>query len=128
VLIERRDAIARVWLNGVNPIVDPQLAADGTLTFTNAALAARAATPGRGYTVSWARFDNASGDAAAALETQEVTEPRAAAPASLLSSADFVVATIRAHHADHPSWDQPVQVYFRRTGSGWQTVGIVRLP
>jgi hypothetical protein len=128
VLIERRDAIARVWLNGVNPIVEPQLAADGTLTFTNAALAARAATPGRGYTVSWARFDNASGDAAAALETQEVTESRAAAPASLLSSADFVVATIRAHHADHPSWDQPVQVYFRRTGSGWQTVGIVRLP
>ena len=47
VLIERRDAIARTWLNGVNPIVDPRLAADGTLTFENAAVAAGAATPGQ---------------------------------------------------------------------------------
>ena len=61
VLIERRDAIARVWLNGVNPVVDPRLAADGTLTFANAAVAAGAATPGSGYTVSWSRFDNGSG-------------------------------------------------------------------
>ena len=62
-LIERRDAIARAWLNGVNPVVDPRLAADGTLTFVNAAVAAGAATPGRGYTVSWSRFDNGLGQA-----------------------------------------------------------------
>jgi hypothetical protein len=128
VLIERRDAISRVWLNSANPTVDPRLAADGTLTFTNAAIAARAATPGRGYTVSWARFDNESGDVAASVETQEVTEPRASAPPSLLSSADFVVATIRAHHADHPAWEEPVQAFFRRTQGGWQTVGFVRQP
>ena len=59
-LIERRNAIARVWLNGVNPVVGPRLAADGTLTFENAAVAAGAATPGTGYTVSWSRFDNGS--------------------------------------------------------------------
>jgi hypothetical protein len=54
-----------------------------------------------------------------------VTEPRASAPASLLS-ADYVVATIRAHHTDHPAWAQPVQVYFTRTESGWKTVGLIR--
>ena len=48
VLIERRDAIARTWLNGVNPVVDPRLAADGTLTFANAAVTAGAANPGAG--------------------------------------------------------------------------------
>ena len=40
VLAERRDKIARVWLNGVVPIVNPVLAGDGTLTFENAAITA----------------------------------------------------------------------------------------
>ena len=128
VLAERRDAIARVWLNGVNPVVDPRLAADGALTFRNAAVEARAATPGRGYTVSWSRFDNRSGESQGAAVETLVTETRVNAPASLLSSSDYIVATIRAHHADHPRWDQPVQAYFRRTERGWQTVGLVRQP
>jgi hypothetical protein len=127
VLIERRNAIARVWLNGVNPIVDPRLAADGTLTFANAAVAARVATPAHGYTVGWSRYDNRSGEAVVVGGESEVTEPRAPAPASLLS-ADFVVATIRAHHSDHPAWAQPVQVDFRRTDTGWKTVGLFRQP
>src|SRR5262245_30062157 len=127
VLIQRRDVIARVWLNGVNPIVDPRLAADGTLTFANAAVAAGVATPARGYTVSWSRHDNRTGEAMAVGGESEVTEPRASAPASL-SSADFVVATIRGHHTDHPAWAQPVQVYFTRTASGWKTIGLIRQP
>ena len=80
VLIERRDAIARVWLNGVNPVVGPRLAADGTLTFENAAVAAFAATPGKGYTVSWSRFDNGSRKAEVVGESLHVTQERAAAP------------------------------------------------
>ena len=86
VLIERRDAIARVWLNGVNPVVGPRLAADGTLTFANAAVAAGAATPGKGYTVSWSRFDNGSGRPKPWATPMHVTEERAAAPPGLLAA------------------------------------------
>ena len=128
VLIERRDAIARAWLNGVNPVVDPRLAADGTLTFANAAVAAGAATPGSGYTVSWSRFDNGLGKAEATGDEMQVTRERATAPSGLLADAEFVMATIRGEHPDHPGWRQPVQVYFRRAASGWDTVGIVRQP
>ncbi len=127
-LIERRDAIARAWLNGVNPVVDPRLAADGTLTFANAAVAAGAATPGSGYTVSWSRFDNGLGKADATGDEMQVTRERATAPSGLLADAEFVMATIRGEHPDHPGWRQPVQVYFRRSASGWDTVGIVRQP
>jgi hypothetical protein len=128
VLIERRDAIARVWLNGVNPVVDLRLAADGTLTFANAAVAAGAATPGSGYTVSWSRFDNGLGKAEAMGDELQVTRERATAPSGLLADAEFVMATIRGEHPDHPGWRQPVQVYFRRAAAGWDTVGIVRQP
>ena len=128
VLIERRNAIARVWLNGVNPVVGPRLAADGTLTFENAAVAAGAATPGKGYTVSWARFDNGSQKAEAVGDSLHVTQERAAAPPGLLAGAEFVLATIRGEHPDHPGWRQPVQVYFRRAAAGWDTVGIIRQP
>ena len=37
-LIERRDKIGRAWLTSINPIVDPALADDGTLTFQNPAV------------------------------------------------------------------------------------------
>ena len=128
VLIERRDAIARVWLNGVNPVVEPRLAADGTLTFANAAVAAGAATPGSGYTVSWSRFDNSSGKADPMGDEMQVTGERATAPSGLLADAEFVMVTIRGEHPDHPGWRQPVQVFFRRAAAGWETVGIVRQP
>ena len=128
VLIERRDAIARIWLNGVNPIVDPRLAADGTLTFENAAVAAGAATPGQGYTVSWSRFDNGLRKADVVGDSLHVTEEGATAPPGLLAGAEFVMATIHGEHPDHPGWRQPVQVYFRRGATGWDTVGVTRHP
>ncbi len=66
-LIERRDKIAKAWLNVVNPLIKPALAADGTLTFENAAITAGAAAGGS-YRVTWARFDNNSGNADAGGE------------------------------------------------------------
>ena len=60
VLIKRRDKVVKTWLNGTNPVVNFRLANDGTLTFDNAAVNAKASTPGTGYTVSWSRFDNAT--------------------------------------------------------------------
>ena len=62
-LITRRDKIGQLWLNVVLPVDDFDLTADGVLTFRNIALESKAAVPGRGYTVAWARFDNATGTA-----------------------------------------------------------------
>lgn len=125
-LIERRDAVARVWLNGVNPIVNIALATDGTLTFENAAVTANVAKPPARYLVSWSRFDNDSGEHQAVGEAIQSTEPRMSAPAALLGGGEYVAASIRAEHPDHPGWNHPVQVYFRRAPGGWKTVGIFR--
>lgn len=125
VLIERRDKIKRVWLNGVNPIVNPALAADGTLTFENAAVTAGAATGGS-FAVSWARFDNESGKLDPVGGETQAEGLRATAPPALLGSAEFVVATIKGEHPEHPAWRQPVQVYFRKVANGWKAVGLYR--
>ena len=125
-LIDRRDAVARVWLNGVNPIVDIALATNGTLTFDNAAVKANAAKPATRYLVSWSRFDNESGQHQQVGEAMQATEPPFAAPAALLSGGEYIAASIRAEHPDHPRWNDPVQVYFRRSAGGWKTVGVFR--
>ena len=50
VLIERRDAIGRTYLNAINPVSTSRLDADGTLTFENAAvMAGVGAEPAGGY-------------------------------------------------------------------------------
>jgi hypothetical protein len=125
VLGRRRDAIARAWLTPINPVADVALAADGTVTFVNAAVDAGAATAPAAYRLTWARFDNAAGTLAEA-GTDRVSAPRAAAPAALLAEAPFIALTIAADHPDHPAWARPVRVFFRRSGSGWTTVGLQR--
>lgn len=125
-LIERRDKVARVWLTGVNPIVDVALAADGTLSFSNAAATARAATPPGEYVVRWSRFDNDTGVHEPVGDEIRTREARLTAPSSLLRGGEFVAAAIHAVHPEYPQWRHPVQVYFRRTGGGWKTVGIYR--
>ena len=124
-LITRRDKIAKVWLNGVNPLVDFELSAQGELTFQNAAVRAGASTPGTGYTVQWGSFDNVTDSQRAVGGEETVTAGRARMPASLAGN-EFVVVTVRGNHPGHPAWNQPVRAYFRRQAGGWQTVGIDR--
>ena len=58
-----------------------------------------------------------------------MTDRKAQAPAELLSgSPDFVAARVRAFHADHPAWSQPLMLYFRRAGNAWTLVGLERNP
>jgi hypothetical protein len=138
-LIERRDKIGRAWLTSVNPVADPTLAEDGTLTFRNLAVEygfAPAAPPR--YIVTWYRFDNASGESTK-LGESNVTAPRATAPADALIRVKpdttlpggrgvFVRADISAVQPANPTWSAPAQAYFRRGGDGWRLVGFDRMP
>jgi hypothetical protein len=124
-LIKRRDKIAKVWLNGVNPLVDFELSANGELSFQNAAVRARAATPVTGYAVQWSSFDNVADSPRAVGGEETVTTGRPRLPASLAGN-EYVMVTIRSNHPDHPAWNQPVRAYFRKEAAGWKTVGIDR--
>ena len=127
-LIARRDAIGKAFLVPVNPVVDPALSADGRLTFGNAAVQYRFAEAPSSYTVTWQRFDNATGAVERIGETSGSAEGLAA-PADLPARAgSFVRADIAAVGGAHPSWASPVHAYFRRTGDGWRLVGFDRLP
>jgi len=59
-IIERRNKVVAAWINQVCPVADVALSADGSLTFTNAAVDAMAATPPERYSLNWFRFDNAT--------------------------------------------------------------------
>ncbi len=124
-LIKRRDKITRHWLTAVNPVVDFTLSGEGVLTFRNAAIDAGAATEGQGYLLQWSRFDNLA-DRHDPVGV-EISVPAAAGrlPAGL-AGAEFVAVTVRSIHPEFPAWKRPVQAYFRRTGAGWQAVGLTR--
>ena len=79
-LITRRDKVVAAWLNQVCPAVDPVLAADGAFTFTNAAVAARAAGPAESYQLQWFRFDNATATRTPVGERANGRRARRAAP------------------------------------------------
>ena len=83
VLIKRRDKVVKTWLNGVNPLVNFRLAGDGTLTFDNAAVDAKASTPPSGYAIAWSRFDNATDTHQPVGAEFTVSSPTARAPAGL---------------------------------------------
>ena len=87
-LAERRDAIGRAYLTGVNPISEPALDAAGVLTFRNAAVEADVARIPRGYRAAWSTFDNTTHEATLMGETSADT-------AQLQAPADFRAAKAR---------------------------------
>jgi hypothetical protein len=125
-LITRRDKVVAAWLNGVCPAIDPVIASDGSLTFGNAAVAARAATPPERYELQWFRFDNASDTQTPVGDRETTTAPSSKAPAGLLDAGEFVGVTVSARHAEHPGWARPATFFFRRDGGAWALVGVER--
>jgi hypothetical protein len=129
VLIQRRDKIGGVYLNAINPVADFALAPDGTFTFENAAVAAGVGNePERGYNISWAQFDNAT-DASVPIGAPVMSaKRRVQAPGPLPSApGSFVKIQVAAWQPSIPSWADPVDVYFRRTDTGWALVSVDRL-
>ena len=125
-LVTRRDKVVATWLNQVCPVVDPVLSADGGLTFENAAVAARAATPPEGYRLQWFQFDNAAHTRTPHGEAQASASASGRAPAGLLESGDYIGVTITATHPQQAGWTRPTSFVFRRASSGWQLVGVER--
>lgn len=127
-LINRRNKIGRAFLTKVNPIVDPALAADGTLTFTNAAVQHGFASAPSAYKAVWHQFDNATGEVRGLGET-DGNSARLQAPAGLPTGpGTFVRVDISATAEGHPTWNLPVHAYFRRGDAGWSLVGFDRMP
>jgi hypothetical protein len=127
-LIERRDKIGRAFLTHVNPLVDPAIGADGTLTFKNAAVQHGFAPAPATYKAVWHQFDNATGEVKRIGETEGSGE-RLTAPSGLPSGrGSFVRVDISAAAPEHPSWNSPVHAYFRGGESGWALVGFDRMP
>jgi hypothetical protein len=125
-LIKRRDKVLRAWLTGVNPLAEPQLSADGVLTFRNEAAAARVSTPASRYTLTWSRFDNAAGTTIGESVETTVPDTKATAPPAVLNGAPFVSVAVKTTHPEYPGWAAPVTFTFRRVPDGWQSVGVDR--
>ena len=127
IIIERRDKILRTYLPAVNPIVAPRLD-DDHLTFDNAAVAADVAPVPEAYRASWFQFDNATGTARPLSETRS-TARTMETPAGLPKNiGSYVEVHIAAESKQHPTWRQPIRVYFRRDVGGWKLVGLERMP
>ena len=124
-LMRRRDRIAETWLTEINPIVNATLSAEGELRFENAAVVAGVGGRPERYTLRWSQFDNATDSHTSVGDAVTTTEPRSSAPATVLRGSDYISVSIATDHPRYPQW-RPVQVYFRRTAAGWQTVGLDR--
>jgi hypothetical protein len=128
-LIARRDAIGRAWLTDVNPVIAPALDASGTLTFDNAAVAAKMAPAPASYEIAWFAFDNATGTTKPIGAPASAARAEAKAPASLPATAgSFIRVDIKAIDPARPAWANPVHAYFRRLDTEWKLVGFERLP
>jgi hypothetical protein len=129
ILIKRRDKIGRVYLSRVNPLVKFALT-DAGLTFENPAVRAGFAdVPKGGYEATWHRFNNGTGETQPLGSAATSAQERLQLPGDLpRETGAFVKVSIRAVDPPHAPWAQPVDVYFRRTGGGWQLVGVERLP
>jgi hypothetical protein len=125
-LMQRRDKIGAAYLLSVTPLVNAALAADGVLTFDNAAVQAGVAAPPRdGYTIAWSYFDNESGTLTPIGESV-AAGGRAPAPAPLRDTPGTFVRT--AVHLANPAgsvWNGAT-VTFRRATDRWELVGLDR--
>jgi hypothetical protein len=133
VLIARRNQVARTYFARVNPLTRFALDGAGVLTFENPAVRTQLAdAPKGGYTATWARFDNATGTAQPIGAATTGTGERLQAPSDLpRAQGSYVKVSVAAVGPASPTlapWAKPVDVYFRSTGSGWQLVGVERVP
>jgi hypothetical protein len=127
-LAERRDAITRTYLTGVNPISDPAIDEDDVLTFRNAAVDADVARMPDGYRAVWSTFDNATGGTRSIGETKSGTTHMAAPTGLAPFTSTFLKVQLSSIGGSQASWRRPVDAYFRHRDGRWQLVGFERIP
>jgi hypothetical protein len=127
-LIKRRDKIGREWLASVNPLVEFAIDGGSQLTFNNAAVTSGVSIPHTSYGVRWFHFDNADGTMTAVGTVVTAERTCVPLPGDLRSGTEFIAADISAVDPQHLAWQQPVRVFFRRSGENWNLVGVERLP
>jgi hypothetical protein len=128
-LIQRKRAILRRYLNGINPVRHLQLDNDGLLTFENAAVEADVARPPRdGYRAVWYWFDNDTGGTTSFGETRGSERLGIRAPTPLSGREAFIKVEVAALDGADASWTTPVHAWFRRDADRWALVGFERLP
>ncbi len=126
VLVERQRKSARYYMNRVNPIDEFTLSGD-TLDFANLSERYGFAEPGTTYAVSWSLYDNAADGLRGLTTTATQTAASIRLPAEPgLEGDSYLMAEIRSVREDFPAWNQPVRVYLRPTGEGFDLVGIER--
>ena len=100
----------------------------GTLTFHNAATDHGVAAAPGGYRARWFTFDNTTRDTHVIAETVALV-PRIPAPSGIPTvSQSILKIEVSATDAPHPSWQVPIDLYFRRSGREWRLIGLERLP
>jgi hypothetical protein len=124
-IIARRDKVVAAWINQVCPIVETALSPQGTLTFKNAAIDAKAGTAPERYALQWFRFDNATDQRTLVGEPLIVPNETARAPEGAMLG-EFVGVTVTASHPRHAGWGTPTTFFFRRVSVGWSLVGVER--
>jgi len=127
-LAERRDAIARAYLTAVNPIADPALSLDGTLTFQNVAVENDLARAPLEYRARWFVFDNATGDTTLIGETASRSTVLDAPADFPCRAGVYLKVQLRSEGAANPAWEKPVDAFFRMVGGEWRLIGFERMP
>lgn len=126
VLIKRRDQIGRVYFSRINPIVNPALDSRGVLRFENAAVSTGLLKAPLTYSVSWALFNNNTGEVTR-LGQAKGMPGQITAPQNVPQSAGvYITAEVSVVDPPHAPWANPVRATFRRTTDGWKLVGLER--
>jgi hypothetical protein len=125
VLIKRRDAIGRAYLQKVTPLTG--FAFDGgALTFRNVAMEmVKLPAPDGGYAAEWFAFDNATRESRPLGKSDSNSTSLKAPPSASIAEGGYLKVAVAARDSHHSAW-VPVDVYFRRSGSAWALVGLER--
>ncbi len=137
VLVERRDKVVRTWVNGVTPLVDARLTADGRFTAGNAAMALGVAeAAGASYRAQWFTLNNdthgeqpvgAPLDVGSASGADAPATVAMTAPPEVLAGSPYIGVRVTGAHAAHPGWGaNPATFFFRKIATGWELVGVER--